>query len=98
VRDEIRDCPVCSERTAHQTRGVAWPLVAGPPLAVAGVLLSAIGFPFALPWSAPLAGLGVWLVVHDRQQRRDIACGRCRAKAVALRRFSVARTSTVDVL
>lgn len=97
MRDEIRDCPACGERTAHQTRGFAWATLFGGALAVLGFITTAVGFPIALPLSVPMALLGVWMVAHDRQQRWDIACGRCRGKAVALQRWSIARTSTIDI-
>ena len=71
-------------------------MMVGGALSAVGVLMSA-GGPFLWPISVPMALLGVNLVARDRQARWDIACGRCRARAVAQGRWAWLHTTEVHV-
>ncbi|HVS19456.1 MAG TPA: hypothetical protein VMT18_12700 [Planctomycetota bacterium] len=98
MRDEVRHCPACEDTTAHQRRGGPWPTLLGGALFAVGALASIGGGLSVWPASLPFALLGVWLVQHDRRQRWDIACGRCRAKAVAQGRWAWLRTTEVHLM
>lgn len=95
MRDAIRPCPVCQDTTAHQWRAVPWPTLAGLALAAPSALFAILAFPYGTPAALPFALLGIWVVARDRQERWDIACGRCRARVRAQGRWGATRTTHI---